>query len=392
MAIDNTCIVGVGWTPYTRNSGASVEQLAVEAVRSAAIDAGLDVRDIDGLVTFGLGDTAYSGVVGTSLGLKELSYFSDHTAGGNVACAVVVQAAMAVATGQAKHVAVYRALNGASGIRYGGASWSHEMAKTGLFSDAEPQFLDTCGLTMPAQHFAMLARRHMIRYGTDNSDFAAVAITCRNHAALNDRAQMRKPIDLAAYEASPWIAEPFRMLDCCVQTDGACALIVTTADRARDLRKPPVRIRAGAATGKAARGVMWTNFAEDHASCYATRIADRLFAQAGVARSDIDFAQLYDCFTYSVLVQLEDFGFCGKGESGAFFREGHASLTGALPVNTHGGLLSEGYIHGLNSVVEAVSQLRGEAGARQVQDAELGLVTAGGAANSGSAVILGAMR
>ncbi len=134
---------------------------------------------------------------------------------------------------------------------------------------------------------------------------------------------------------------------------------------------------------------MWTNFGEDHSRCYASRIADRLFAEAGIARGDIDFAELYDCFTYSVLVQLEDFGFCRKGESGAFFRDGHADLAGALPVNTHGGLLSEGYIHGLNSVTEAVIQLRGEATGRQVKDAEFGLVTAGGAAHSGSALILG---
>lgn len=387
--IDGASIVGVGWTPYSRHSGVTVEQLAVEAVRAAADDAGLDVQDIDGLVTYGLCDTAYSGVVGTSLGLKELGYFSDHTAGGNVACSVVIEAAMAVATGQAKHVAVYRALNGASGMRYGGASWSQMMSTTSLFSDAESQFLDTCGLTMPAQHYAMLARRHMIKYGTDHRDFAAVAITCRNHAALNDRAQMRKPLSLADYEASPWIADPFRLLDCCVQTDGGCALIVTSADQARDLRKRPVRIRAGASTNQAARGVMWTNFSEDHSRCYADRLADRLFAQAGITRGDIDFAELYDCFTYSVLVQLEDFGFCQKGEAGAFFRDGHADLAGTLPVNTHGGLLSEGYIHGLNSVTEAVIQLRGEAGRRQVKDAEFGLVTAGGAAYSGSALILG---
>jgi len=389
MTIDGTSIAGVGWTPYTRNSGVTVEQLAVEAVRAAAEDAGLDVRDIDGLVTFGLCDTAYSGVVGTSLGLRELDYFSDHTAGGNVACAVVAQAAMAVATGQAKHVAVYRALNGASGLRYGGDSWSQMMATTSLFSDAEPQFLDTCGLTMPAQHFAMLARRHMVRYGTDHRDLAAVAITSRDHAVLNDRAQMRAPLTLKQYEASPWVADPFRILDCCVQTDGGCALIVTSAERARDLRKRPVRIRAAASSARAARGVMWTNFGDEHSRCYAARIADRLFAQAGISRADIDFAELYDCFTYSVLVQLEDFGFCDKGEAGAFFREGRAALGADLPVNTHGGLLSEGYIHGLNSVTEAVIQLRGEAGPRQVDDAEFGLVTAGGAAQSGSAIILG---
>lgn len=389
MSIDQTSIAGIGWTNYTRNSGMSVEQLAVDAIRAAAEDAGIDVRDIDGLVTFGLCDTAYSCVVGTSLGLMDLNYFSDHTAGGNVACSVVIQAAMAVASGQAKYVAVYRALNGASGIRYGGDSWSQLMATTSLFSDSEPQFLDTAGLTMPAQHFALLARRHMVKYGTDHRDLAAVAMTCRDHAALNDRAQMRKPLTLADYEASPWIADPFRLLDCCVQTDGACALIVTSAERARDMRKKPVQIRSGASTGHAARGVMWTNFSEDHSRCYADRIADRLFEQSGITRDNIDFAELYDCFTYSVLVQLEDFGFCDKGEAGAFFREGRARLGNELPVNTHGGLLSEGYIHGLNSVTEAVIQLRGEGGARQVEDARFGLVSAGGAANSGGAIILG---
>lgn len=390
MTIDRASITGVGWTRYSRNSGMSVEQLALDAIRMAADDAGLDVRDVDGLVTFGLCDTAYSGVVATSLGLRELNYFSDHTAGGNVACAVVIQAAMAVVTGQAKHVAVYRALNGASGIRYGGGAWSQMMSTTGLFSDAEPQFLDTCGLTMPAQHFALLARRHMITHGTDQRDLAAVALTCREHAMLNDRAQMRKPLCLEDYEASPVIADPFRVLDCCVQTDGGCALIVTSAERARDLRKPPVCIRAGASTGSAARGVMWTNFSTDHSRCFAARISDRLFEQSGITRADINFAELYDCFTYSVLVQLEDFGFCKKGQAGSFFREGRARLGGELPINTHGGLLSEGYIHGLNSVTEAVIQLRGEAVGRQVQGAEFGLVSAGGAANSGSALILGA--
>lgn len=389
MTLSGTSIVGVGMTPYTRNSGVSVEELAVSAIRAAAQDAGLDPRDIDGLVTFGLCDTTYGAVVGTSLGLKDITFLSDQTAGGNVACSVVAQAAMAVATGQARYVAVYRALNGASGIRYGGGPWSDMMKSTSLFSDAEPQFLDTVGLTMPAQHFAMLARRHMVRYGTTHRDFAAVAMNARAFAQLNDRAQMRAPMALADYEASPWIADPFRMLDCCVQTDGACAMIVTTADRARDLAQKPVQIRSAAATASRGRGVMWTNFAEEHSTCYAARLADRLFEQAGVTRQDLDFAQLYDCFTYSVLVQLEDFGLCPKGEAGAFFRDGQAALGGALPVNTNGGLLSEGYIHGLNSVTEAVIQLRGDAGPRQVRGAEVGLVSAGGAANSGSALILG---
>ncbi|CAG2161386.1 hypothetical protein LMG26411_08203 [Cupriavidus numazuensis] len=389
--LNSTAIAGVGYTDYSRNSGRSVERLALEAIHAAAADAGIAVSEIDGLVTYGLCDTSYTGVLATGLGLKELNYFADYSAGGNVACAAVIQAAMAVATGQAKCVVAYRALNGASGIRYGGSGWSELMSTTSLLSDAEPQFLDTCGITMPAQHYAMLARRHMAKYGTTNEDLAAVAMACREHAAKNPRAQMRKPMNLADYEASPWIAEPFRLLDCCLQSDGACAVLVTSWDRAKDLRQRPVRILSGAVGGSPrARGVMWTNFAGEHAECFATELADGLFQRAGVTRGDMDFAQLYDCFTYSVLAQLEDFGFCKKGESGAFFREGRAGLQGQLPINTGGGLLSEAYIHGLNCVVEAVDQLRGNAGDRQVSDAELGLVTAGGAAHSGSALILGA--
>jgi acetyl-CoA acetyltransferase len=201
---------------------------------------------------------------------------------------------------------------------------------------------------------------------------------------------MRKPIALDDYERAPWIAEPFRLFDCCLQSDGACAVLVTSLPMARDMKKKPVQILSGAIGGHPrSRGVMWTNYADEHAECFGTALADGLFQRAGVERRDIDFAQLYDCFTYSVLVQLEDFGFCAKGESGAFFREGRARLGGELPVNTGGGLLSEAYIHGLNCVVEAVDQLRGDSGARQVADARLGLVTAGGAAHSGSALILG---
>lgn len=388
--VNQTAIAGVGYTDYTRNSGRTVERLALEAVHAAADDAGIDVADIDGLVTYGLCDTSYTGVVATGLGLKRLHYFTDYSGGGNLASAAVLQAAMAVATGQAKCVVAYRALNGATGVRYGGSGWSEMMSTTGLLSDAEPQFLDTCGITMPAQHYAMLARRHMVKYGTTSADLAAVAMTCRDHALRNPRAQMRNPMTLSDYESSPWIAEPFRLLDCCLQSDGACAVLVTSLDRARDLRQKPVRILSGAVGGSPrARGVMWTNYADEHAECFATELADGLFERADVTRADMDFAQLYDCFTYSVLAQLEDFGFCGKGEAGAFFREGRAGLAGDLPVNTGGGLLSEAYIHGLNCVIEAVDQLRGHGGDRQVANAEVGLVTAGGAAHSGSALILG---
>lgn len=387
---NRSAIAGIGWTAYTRNSGKSVEALAVEAAKKAIHDAGLDVGDIDGVVTYGLGDTVPTNVVATDLGLKRLRHYADYNAGGNMACGVILHAAMAVASGLADNVLVYRALNGASGIRYGGEAFSRLLAASSIHSDAEAQFLDPNGVIMPAHHFALLCRRHMVKYGTTNDHLAAVAMTCRDHAVLNERAQKRTPMSRADYEAAPWIAEPFRLFDCCLQSDGACALVVTSAERARDLARPVVTIMAGVTgSGPASRGLMWGNYWPEHAECYAKYIADDLYGMAGVSAADIDFAQIYDCFTYSVIVQLEDFGFCKKGEGGPFIAEGHGRLGAELPINTAGGLLSEAYIHGLNNVVEAVSQLRGEAGARQVRDAEIGLVTAGGATSTGSALVLG---
>lgn len=383
-------IAGIGYTEYSRNSNKTVEALAVDACKKAIDDAGIAAADVDGLVTFGLGDTVGTGVVATDLGLRNLNHYADYSGGGNLACAIVLHAAMAVALGQATNVVVYRALNGSSGIRYGGAAFSQLLATSSVHSDAEPQFLDTCGITMPAQQFALLCRRHMIKYGTTNDDLAAIAISGRKNAAHNERAMMREPLTLSAYHDSPWICDPFRLFDCCLQSDGACALLITSTERARDMRHSPIAIRSGfSGAGPRNRGISWGNFWPDHTECYARYHADRLFEQADVKRSDLDFAQLYDCFTYSVIAQFEDFGLCEKGEIGDFFRSGEGLIGGKLPINTGGGLLSEAYIHGVNNIVEAVIQLRGDAGSRQVKDAQVGLVTAGGAATSGSALILG---
>jgi acetyl-CoA acetyltransferase len=383
-------IVGIGWTDYTRNSGRTVEALALEACRNAIDDSGLNADAVDGLVSFNLGDSVTTSVVSTGLGLSKMNHYADFSAGGYMACGIVMEAAMAVATGQADYVVAYRALNGSSGQRYGGAEFSRLLADHGVHTDAEQQFLDTAGITMPAQHFALLCRTHMTRYGTTNEDLGAIAMTMRAHANDNPRAQMRdRRMTLADYQGSPWIAEPFRLLDCCLQTDGGCALLITTPERARDLAKAPVDILSGfTSAGPRNRGAMWGNFSPDSTVTYAEHHADRLFARAGIDRKDLSFAQVYDCFTYSIIGQMEGFGLIEKGQAGDFFRSGEASIGGRLPVNTHGGLLSEGYIHGLNSVVEAVSQLRGEGGKRQVQNAQLGLVTAGGATSTGSALIL----
>jgi acetyl-CoA acetyltransferase len=229
----------------------------------------------------------------------------------------------------------------------------------------------------------------MVKYGTTTKQLGAVAVTCRGNACLNERAMMRTPMTMEDYEKAPVIAEPFRVFDCCLQSDGACAVVVTSAERAKELKQKPVYIMGAAeGSGPYGRGGMWGNYWPDHAECYAKYVAPDLFNMAGVTPRDIDVAEIYDCFTYSVIVQLEDFGFCKKGEGGAFVEGGRIQLGGELPINTCGGLLSEAYIHGLNLVVEAVSQLRGDAGSRQVKDAEIALVTAGGAATTGSALIL----
>ena len=237
----------------------------------------------------------------------------------------------------------------------------------------ETQYQAPHGFFVPSQQFAMAARAHMARYGTTCEQLGGVAVAQRAFAVDNERARMRTAITLDDYLASRWVVEPFRLLDCCLETDGAVAIVLTSVERARDLRRPPVLV-SGAAWG--AGQTLYSNQQPDRTRTAAADLAPRLYAMAGLGPGDIDLAELYDCFTYSVLVQLEDYGFCPKGESGPFVESGATGRGGALPVNTHGGSLSEGYVHGLNQLTEAVSQLRGDAGARQVPDAEVALSTA----------------
>ncbi|MEV0236959.1 acetyl-CoA acetyltransferase [Nonomuraea sp. NPDC050786] len=363
---DRTAIAGVGYTPFTKDSGVSTLTLACRAVLAAVEDAGLSVDDVDGLATHRVGDSAAPTLVGPALGLTDLAWHLDQFGGGSVSHAVVGQAALAVAAGMAETVVCYRAINARSEFRMGGTG-------RGVPVSPEVQYQAPYGYVAPPQQYAMYARAHMTTYGTKPEHFGQLAVTQRANAAKNPRALMRTPITLDDYLASRWIAEPFRLLDCCLETDGACAVVVTTAERARSLRRPPVLISA------AAWGGGTTHFSGPSAHptvTAAAALAPRLYAQAGLGPGDIDVAELYDCFTYSVIVQLEDYGFCGKGEGGPYVASGATALDGPLPVNTHGGFLSEGYVHGMNHVAEAVSQLRGDAGDRQVAGAEVALSTA----------------
>ncbi len=381
LARDRAAITGVGYTPFSRNSGVSVEALALQASIGAIRDAGLTPRDIDGVVSYAVGDSAPVRSVAQALGLESSNWYVDLFGGGSYSCAAVANAAMAVSLGLCRHVLVYRALNGRSGRRLGRNADASQSTVGG-----PQQFSVPFGQLGPAHGYGMLARRHMIEYGTTTEQFGHVAVTLRASAVRNERAIMRDPITLEDHQKSRWIAEPFRLLDCCQETDGACALVLSRSEIARDLSHPPAYVSAFAVGGRGAPALT-PDKVDDFASFFPAHIAPGLYARAGIEVGDIDLAALYDAFTFLVIGQLEDFGFCKKGEGGPFVADGQIAPGGSIPVGTNGGLLSEGYVHGLNNVLEAVSQLRGDAGTRQLDDVEVALASGWGA-NVGSALIL----
>ena len=363
---DRAAIVGVGWTELSKDSGVSTLTLGCRAILAALEDAGLPPQAIDGLATHRVGDSVLPAVLAHALGIRDLRWYLDQFGGGSTSHAVVGQAALAVCAGIADTVVCYRAINARSEFRMGGTGRPPVDA-------VETQYQAPYGHFAPPQQFAMAAREHMLRFGTTPEQLGAVAVAQRAFAVENERAMLRRPITLDDYLASRLVVEPFRLLDCCLETDGAVALVVTSAERARDLQRRPVLIRAAAwGSGR----TLYSNGQPDATRSAAADLAPRLWALAGLGPGEVDLAELYDCFSYTVLVQLEDYGFCAKGEAGALVESGATRAGGALPVNTHGGFLSEGYVHGLNHVCEAVSQLRGEAGARQIEGAEIALSTA----------------
>jgi len=376
-------IAGIGCTEFSRDSGVSVFALAARAVKAAVHDAGLQVSDIDGLATFGTNDSVAPNVLAQALGIRSMSYYVDQYYGGSVSLSVLGQAALAVSAGVAECVVCYRALNGRSEIRMNGSSAAS--ARRPPWGMAVKM---SAGVIAPAQEIALAARSHMVRYGTTAEDLGRIALLSRANALDNDRAMMREPMTMEDYLASRWIVDPFRKFDCCLETDGAVAVVVVSAERAESLPHRPVRIR-GAAWGGGVNIV--NNGHADMSDSPARLIAPRLYAAAGVTPSDIDFAELYDCFTYTVLSQLEGYGFAEPGGVPAMLADGvFDRTTGSLPINTHGGLLSEGYLHGMNHVYEAVQQIRGDARRRQLARHDVALVTGqlGYVSGYSSAVVL----
>ena len=398
-------IVGVGESTYTRwgKIGDVTEHaLACQAIQRAVTDAGLSMDDVDGLASFA-DDRNEAIFLAAELGLPALRFGNMvWMPGGGGGCAAVSNAAMAVETGQAEVVVVYRSLCQGQFFRFGSAGVSVEepaevpppsVQQASSLLLASMGFAMPYGLLMAAAAYALPTRRHMHLYGTTSEQLGLLAVTFREHASRNPRAVMgERPLSLEDHQASPMIADPHRLFDCCLESDGACAVVVTTPERARDLAKTPVEILAseqGAPRGYGFGPFTNANIADDlYATGGCEEMAGRLWGKAGLGPADVDVAQLYDHFTGCVLMQLEDYGFCARGEGGPFIESGALAWKGgSLPTNTHGGSLSEAYIHGLNHVVEGVRSLRGES-TSPVDGAEVCLVTSAACVPS-SALVLG---
>lgn len=380
-----SAVSGIGATDYTKDSGRTVLSLAAEACQKAIEDAGIEISRVDGILSYGLNDTIHPHAIATALGLPRLGYYANYLGGGNICVSTLGTAAMVIDAGLAQNVLIFRAMNGRSAHRLGGTN-TPQMFR----AEGEAQFTLPSGWMTYAQYIAMTARRHMVKYGTSSEDFGHVAVACRNHATKNPRAMMRAPMTLEDHHASRLIADPLRLYDICLESDGACALLVSSAAEAQSLRKPPVYILGCALGGGARPGYAFDGFytPEDMADVYSYHIADQLWERSGVQPDEVDVASIYDCFTFSVIAQLEGFGFCQPGEGGEYVRNGGIEAGGHLPVNPHGGMLSEAYIHGLNGAVEMVAQLRGEADERQIPGAEVALASGFGT-TTGCGVVFG---
>jgi len=368
-------IVGIGATEFSKDSGRSEMSLASEAVAAAIADAGLRPSDIDGMVTYSA-DNNPDVEIARHVGIGSLRHFSRVHYGGGAACGTIVMAAMAVATGVADAVVCYRAFNERSGRRFGAGVQDLPMAATA--ERAQFSWTTPFGLLTPASWVAMVARRYMHLYGATSEDFGRVAVAGRKHAASNPKAWFHEqPITLEEHQASRWIVDPLHLLDCCQESDGGQALVVTSVERARDLPNAPAVVVAGAQGAGHEQWTMTSFYRDDIAQLPEMKVvADELWTSSGLRPSDIQTAILYDHFTPYVLMQLEEFGFCERGEARHFIADGALEIGGRLPTNTHGGQLGEAYIHGMNGIAEAVRQVRGTS-VNQVDKVEHVLVTAG---------------
>lgn len=386
---DKTAIVGIGTTQFYRRGQAGDRNsldLMLEATFKALEDSGLSVDDIDGFSYYAGGYD--SGLLSQTLGLPEVRYSVSMTGGGGGSQGTVANAAAAIAAGYAD---VILCVKGDAGLRRGLGRPRVGRDTPGANAAPDRDFLYPYGLMSPGQTFALMARRHMAAFGTTTRQFGEVAVATRFHASRNPAALYREPFTLEDHENSRMIADPLRLLDFCLETDGGTAVIVTSAERARDLRQKPVYVMGAAqgGHGRWGQGIFWQQMPEEYYASSGHRpLARRLYEMAGVGPADIDVAEMYDHFTPLVIMQLEDYGFCPIGEGGSYVQDGGIRWGKAkMPVNTHGGNLSEVYLLGLTHTIEAVRQLRGTS-TSQVENAEIALVTSGPGIMPTSAIIL----
>ncbi|ABK67749.1 thiolase C-terminal domain-containing protein [Mycobacterium avium] len=392
---NQAAIVGIGHVPFGRRGELAEKghlRLAVEAITLACEDAGITGKDVDGYSSY------YTEVEPAELvsafGAQRLRYTAQTWGGGGASmCGAFQNAALGVTTGQADYVVVHKVATMAGTARYGqafGQMGQGVNAIGGPFAFSVPY-----GLQSPGQMFALAARRHMHLYGTTSEQFAHVAINARTMAANNPAARFREPITVADHQASPMIADPLRRLDFCMESDYGCAVVIASADRARDLRQKPAYIAAAAVGAPYRYGNALMSFYnqpdEDFASSGHRTVADELYRHSGLTLQDMHAAMLYDHFTAMMIMALEDFGFCKKGEGGPYVADGNLALGGPLPVNTHGGNLAEAYTHGMTHVMEAVRQIRGSA-INQIPSATNILVVGGAGPSPTSGMILTGSR
>jgi acetyl-CoA acetyltransferase len=383
---NEAAIVGIGQTTFSKNSGVSELALAVEAVSKAIDDAGIDPSQVDGYTSFTL-DTNDEVDISRAVGTGDATFFSRVGYGGGACIGMIQHASMAIATGAAKYVVCYRALNGRSGQRYSeGVSGDIVTADLIHWSWYMPW-----GLMTPASWVAMFTQRYMHQYDVKAEDLAQVAIGTRSHAVNNPNAFFyQRPLTLDDYMEARWIAEPLRLYDCCQETDGGVAVVMTTPERAKDCKGKPAVIRGVAQAFASEQEQMTSFYRDDIASLPEMNlVAKQIYETSGLGPDDIDAAVIYDAFTSIVLWQLESFGFCGVGEAKDFIKDGNLTVGGRLPTNTHGGQLSEAYIHGVNGIAEGVRMIRGDS-TSQPQKNDHVLVT-GGVGVPTSGMILGQM-
>ncbi|MEH6571392.1 MAG: lipid-transfer protein [Halioglobus sp.] len=382
---NEAAIAGIGSTAYSKNSGVSELSLACEAISNALDDAGLPPAEVDGLVTYTL-DSNDEVEVARAVGMGDLTMFAKINYGGGAAVGLIQQAVMAVATGAAKNVVVWRAMNGRSGQRMG-QGVSGDIISSDLIHWS---WYMAYGMLTPVSWVAMIANGYMHEYGVTSEHLAEVAMAQRNFAQNNPMAAgYGKPLTLEQYMSAKMVSEPLRLYDCCQETDGGCALLITSTERARDLKQKPAVIRAVTQASTQGQEQMTSFYRDDLKSLPEMELAaKRVYEMSGLGPKDIDAACLYDAFTTEVIMQLESFGFCNRGEAKDFVADGNLRIDGRLPNNTHGGLLSEAYIHGVNNIAEGARLIRGTS-CNQPTGVEHVLVSSGVGVPTG-ALILGA--